>query len=137
MRASLPPSLITLFRPHEADLTSEFGMMGRVLDLAALAAALEPVWIRRVRDSGVRGGSFYLSTSAGGAEVRVSDAEVRLGPSGSGEPVDALGEGGLAHLLFRGFDGAAGERFGARPDASLLRTLFPEQDFVVWRADAF
>ena len=53
------------------------------------------------------------------------------------EPVGALGEGDLAHLLFRGFDGAAGVRFGARPDASLLRTLFPEQDFVVWRADAF
>jgi hypothetical protein len=55
---------MTLFRAHEADLTSEFGLMGRVLDVAALAAALEPVWIRRVRDSGIRGGSFYLSTSA-------------------------------------------------------------------------
>jgi hypothetical protein len=54
--------------------------------------------------------------------------ELRL--RGAGELVPS-------HLLFRGFDGAAGKRFDARPDSSLLRRLFPEQDFVVWRADAF
>jgi hypothetical protein len=137
LQAFLPPSLRTLFRPQETEVTSEFGLMGRVLDLAALAATLEPVWIRRVRESGARGGSFCLSTSSGRAEVRVSEEEVGLDPSGSGEPADALGEEDLAHLLFRGFDDAAGKRFDARPDSSLLQTLFPEQDFVVWRADAF
>jgi hypothetical protein len=90
-----------------------------------------------VRDSGVRGVSLYLSTGAGVARVRVDDADVRLEPSGSGESADALGEGNLAHLLFRGSNAAADERLGTRPDASLLRTLFPEKDFVVWRADAF
>jgi predicted N-acetyltransferase YhbS len=126
LRAFLPPSLRVLFRPRETEVTSDCGLMGRVLVLAALAATLEPVWIRCVRESGTRGGSFYLSTSAGRAEVRVSDEEVGLGPSGSGEPADALGEEDLAHLLFRGFDDAAGKRFDARPDSSLLQTLFPE-----------
>jgi hypothetical protein len=67
----------------------------------------------------------------------VSDEGVRLDSLGAGELANALGEEELAHLLFRGFDGAAGKRFDARPDSSLLRTLFPKQDFVVWRADAF
>jgi hypothetical protein len=111
--------------------------MGRVLDLPALTAALEPVWLRRVRESGGRGGSFHLATSAGSAEVWVSDEEVRLDTSGVGEPADTLDEGEFAHLLFRGFDEATGKRFGARSDSPLLQTLFPEQDFVIWRSDAF
>ena len=111
--------------------------MGRVIDLAALAAALEPVWIRRARASGAPAGSFRLATSAGRAEVWVGDEWVQLDSLGAGEPANALGEDELAHLLFHGFDAAAGERFDARSDSSLLRTLFPEQDFVVWRADAF
>ena len=134
LQAFLPPSLLTLFQPHEGEVMTEFGLMGRVLDLPTLATALQPVWLRRVRESGGRGGSFHLATSVDSAEVRVSDEEVRLDTSGVGEPADALDESEFAHLLFRGFDDAASKRFDARP---LLRTLFPEQDFVIWQADAF
>ena len=137
LQAFLPPSLLRLFQLHEGEVTTEFGLMGRVLDLPALTAALEPVWLRRVRESGGRGGSFHLATSAGSAEVWVSDEEVQLDTSEVGEPADALDESEFARLLFRGFDEAAGKRFGARSDSPLLRTLFPEQDFVIWRSDAF
>ncbi len=137
LRAHLPPSLKTLFRPGEAQIKTEFGLMGRVTDLAALVAAMERVWLQRVRRSDGRGGSLHLATSAGRAEVRVSDSGVRIDEREDDHAVEALGEGGLAHLLFRGFDAVGEERLGAREDASLLRTLFPAQDFVVWRADAF
>lgn len=115
----------------------EVGLMGRVTDLAALAAALEPVWLERVRSSGSRGGSFRLSTDAGCAEVRVSASGIRVGTQMDGDAAPLLDERAFAHLLFRGFDGAAGDLIGAQPNSSLLRVLFPEQDFVIWRADAF
>jgi predicted N-acetyltransferase YhbS len=137
LRAHLPRSLKTLFRPGEAQIKTEFGLMGRVTDLAALVAAVEPVWLQRVRQSDGRGGSLHLATSAGRAEVRVSNPGVRINEREDDYAVDALGEGDLAHLLFRGFDTVGEERLGAREDASLLRTLFPAQDFVVWRADPF
>jgi predicted N-acetyltransferase YhbS len=136
LRAFLPPSLRPLFQAHEREITPEFGLMGRVLDLPALAAALEPVWLRRVRESGGRGGSFRLATSVDSAELRVSAEEVRI-LRGVSEPAHALGERAFAHLLFRGFDEEAEERPGVGQDSSLLRTLFPAQDFVVWRSDAF
>ena len=111
--------------------------MGRVTDLAALVATMERVWLQRVRQSDVPGGSLHLATSAGQAEVRVSDSGVQIDEQNDDQAVDALGEEDLAHLLFRGLDDVGKERLGAREDASLLRTLFPAQDFVVWRADAF
>jgi hypothetical protein len=95
------------------------------------------MWLGRLRASGAQGASFHLSTNAGCTEVRVSGEEGRLDPSGGGEPADALDEGTFAHLLFRGFDGGVDERIGAGQDYSLLRALFPEQDFVIWQADAF
>ena len=58
LQAFLPPSLRTLLRAHEGEVTSEFGLMGRILDLPALAAALEPTWLRRMRKSGGRDGIF-------------------------------------------------------------------------------
>jgi predicted GNAT family N-acyltransferase len=137
LQAHLPPSLKTLFRPGEAQIKTEFGLMGRVLDLPALVAAMEPVWLQRVRQSDGRGGSLHLATSAGQAEVLVSESGVRVDEREDDHAANALGEGDLAHLLFRGFDDVGKERLGAREDASLLRTLFPTQDFVVWRADAF
>ena len=133
----LPPSLKTLFSPSEAQIKTEFGLMGRVTDLAALVATMERVWLQRVRQSDVPGGSLHLATSAGQAEVRVSDSGVQIDEQNDDQAVDALGEEDLAHLLFRGLDDVGKERLGAREDASLLRTLFPAQDFVVWRADAF
>jgi hypothetical protein len=119
-----------------SEVTSEFGLMGRVLDLSTLAAALEPTWLRRVRESGGQNGSFHLATSVGSAEVRVSAEEIRI-IQGISEPANALDERAFAHLLFRGFDEDAEGRLGVGQDLSLLRTLFPEQDFVVWQSDAF
>jgi hypothetical protein len=46
-------------------------------------------------------------------------------------------ERGFGRLLFRGFDASAAERLDDVRDAALLRALSPQQDFVVWRADAF
>lgn len=137
LRTHLPPSLKTLLRTGEVQIKTEFGLMGRVTDLAALVAAVEPVWLQRRRQSDGRGGSLHLAASAGRAEVQVSNSGVRINERKDDYAVDALGEGDLAHLLFRGFDAVGEERFGAREDASLLRRLFPEQDFVVWRADPF
>ena len=110
--------------------------MGRVIDLATLVAALEPAWLQRVRSSGSRGGSFRLSTDAGRAEVRVSASGIQVGTQEDGEVAPLLNERTFAHLLFRGLDETA-VHLGVQSDSDLLRVLFPEQDFVVWRADAF
>ncbi len=134
LQAFLPPSLRTLFRPGEGEIISEFGLMGRVINLAALVAALEPAWLGRARESGGRGGFFDLATSVGHARVTVGTDGIRIS---KGADEGALDEREFAHLLLRGFDDAASEWLGARPDSSLLRVLFPAQDFVVWRADAF
>ncbi|MDQ4106977.1 MAG: hypothetical protein M3157_07390, partial [Actinomycetota bacterium] len=133
--AQLPPSLMTMFRPHESEVASAFGLMGRALDVGALATALEPAWIRQLQSSGHRGGSLHVSGAAGRAEMRVDGSGVEVESRAS--QACALGEGEFAHLLFRGFDETAAGRLGDRPDSDLLRVLFPEQDFVVWRADAF
>ncbi len=137
IRGHLPPSLGTVFGPDKREVVGEFGLMGRVTDLTALAAALEPVWLERMRSSGSPGGSFRLSTDAGCAEVGVSSSGIRVGTQTGGDAAPLLDERAFAHLLFRGFDGAAGDLIGAQPNPSLLRVLFPEQDFVIWRADAF
>jgi hypothetical protein len=105
--------------------------MGRILDLPALATALEPTWLRRMRKSGGRDGTFQLATSVGSAEVRMNAKEIRT-IQGIGDPANALDERVFAHLLFRGFDEDAEARIGVGQDLSLLRTLFPEQDFVIW-----
>ncbi|MDP9440562.1 MAG: GNAT family N-acetyltransferase [Actinomycetota bacterium] len=137
IRANLPPSLRGLVIPTEGELVEEFALMGRVIDPEALVAALEPAWLRRMETSGSRGGSFRLSTRAGTAEVRASFSGVRVYRQETEGVRTSLGERAFAHLLLRGFDAAAGERVGTVRDPSLLAALFPEQDFVVWRADAF
>jgi hypothetical protein len=136
MRANLPPSLKGLF-PDEGEVIEEFGLMGRVIDLEALAAALGPVWLRRIEASGNRGGSFRLSTGAGTVEVRASASGIRVDWQGTEGAAISVDERGFGRLLFRGFDAGAAERLDDVRDAALLRTLFPQQDFVVWRADAF
>jgi predicted N-acetyltransferase YhbS len=137
IQANLPPSLRRTLLPTEGELVEEFGLMGRVIDLEAVAATLEPVWVRRIRASGNRDSSFRLSTSAGTAEVRVSASGIRLDRQETEGVVISVDERAFAYLLLRGFDVAADERVGTVRDSSLLRVLFPEQDFVVWRADAF
>lgn len=137
IQGHLPPSLRALFRPDEHEVIGEFGLMGRVLDLAALVATLEPVWLERMQSSGRRGGSFQLSTDAGRAEIRVSTSGIQIDTQTDGDETPLLDERAFAHLLFRGFDNAASDLIGAQPSASLLRVLFPKQDFVIWRAEAF
>src|SRR5215212_7342832 len=104
IRANLPPSLRGLLLPHEGELVEEFALMGRVIDAEALAAALEPVWLRRIKTSGNRGGSFRLSSAAGTAEVRVSASGIRIYRQGTEGAAISVGERAFAHLLFRGFD---------------------------------
>jgi len=136
IRVNLPPSLRRLLLSTEKELVEESGLMGRVIDLEAVAAALEPVWVRRIRTSGNRGDSFRLSTSAGTAEVRASVSGIRVDRQETEGVAISVEEPAFAHLLFRGFDAAA-ERVGTVPNPSLLQVLFPEQDFVVWWADVF
>ncbi len=135
-RANLPTSLKGLF-PDEGEVIEEFGLMGRVIDLEALAAALEPVWLRRIEASGNRGGSLRLSTGAGTVEVRASASGTRVDRQGAEGAAISVDERAFGHLLFRGFDASAAERLDDVRDAAPLRTLFLQQDFVVWRADAF
>ena len=52
------------------------------------------------------------------------------------EVVVLLNEDQFAHLLFHGFDERANHIIGEQFDRSFLRALFPEQDFVIWAADA-
>jgi hypothetical protein len=138
IQANLPPSLRGLLFSTEKELVEEFVLIGRVIDLEALAAALEPVWMRRIRTSDNRGDSFRLSTSAGTAEVQVNNSGIRVVRQETKGPTISVDERAFAHLLFRGFDaGAADQRVGTVRGPSLLRVLFPEQDFVVWRADVF
>lgn len=137
IQGHLPPSLIRmLFRPDEREVAVEAGLMGRVINVVALAATLEPVWLERMRSSGSRGGSFQLSTDAGRAEVRVSASGIEVDTQTDSDAAPLLDERAFAHLLFRGFDGSACDFIGAQ-NSSLLRVLFPQQDFVIWRADAF
>jgi hypothetical protein len=131
IRANLPPSLRGLLLPDERKLIEEFGLMGRVIDLEALAAALEPVWLRRIKTSGNRGGSFRLSAGAGTAEVRASSSGIRIYRQETEGVAISVDEQAFAYLLFRGFDTAADERVATVRDPSLLRVLFPAQDFVV------
>jgi GNAT superfamily N-acetyltransferase len=137
IRVNLPPSLRGLLFSTEKGFVEEFGLMGRVIDLEAVAAALEPVWVRRIRTVGNRGDSFRLSTSAGTAEVQASASGIRVDRQETEGVAISVDERAFAHLLFRGFDAAADERVGTVRRPSLLRVLFPEQDFVVWRADVF
>ena len=52
IQANLPPSLRGLLLSTEKELVEEFGLMGRVIDLQAVAAALEPGRCRRSLASG-------------------------------------------------------------------------------------
>ncbi len=90
IKGHLPPSLRTLFQPDEREVVDDTGLMGRAIDLGALVATLEPVWLRRMQSSGSPGGSFQLSADAGRAEVRVS---------ASGIAVDTQTDGDVAPLL--------------------------------------
>jgi hypothetical protein len=65
IRVNLPPSLRTLLRPDQTQITKGTGLMGRAIGLGAVAAALEPAWLGRARASGTRGGSFRVSMHAG------------------------------------------------------------------------
>lgn len=98
MRANLPPSLRGLLFPDERELVEEFGLMGRVIDLKVLAAALEPVWLRRIKTSGNRGGSFRLSTGAGTAAVWASVSGIRVDRRGTGGRAISVDERAFAHL---------------------------------------
>jgi len=105
---------------------------------AELLRVLEPLWRERLRAASGCEGALILSTSAGRAEVRIQNEEIQvseLPAAQTPEATPSLDEGAFAHLLFHGCDERAG-----RIDVvgiPCLRVLFPEQDFVIWPADAF
>ena len=112
--------------------------MGKAINLADLLGVLLPLWRERLRAAGGCKGRFILSISAGRAEVRILSEEIQvneLPAAVTPEATSSLDEGAFAHLLFHGCDERAG-----RIDVvgiPCLRVLFPEQDFVIWSADAF
>ena len=132
-----PPSLETLFAAEERQTVGEAGLMGRVVDLDALLHVLQPLWHQRLRGAMPPPVTLVLATSWGAAEIRASAAGLQIRRTDAAAAEQSLNEEELAHLLFHGFDTAAAELFDGRPDAPLLRALFPPQDFVLWMADAF
>jgi len=138
LQGQFPPSLRAVFLPGEANTLPESGLMGRAINLAELLRVLEPLWRERLRAAGGSEGALILSTSAGRAEVRIQNEEIQvseLPAAQTPEATPSLDEGAFAHLLFHGCDERAG-----RIDVvgiPCLRVLFPEQDFVIWSADAF
>ncbi|TMD47830.1 MAG: GNAT family N-acetyltransferase [Chloroflexi bacterium] len=138
LQGQFPPSLRAVFLPGEANTLPESGLMGRAINLAELLRVLEPLWRERLRAASGCEGALILSTSAGRAEVRIQNEEIQvseLPAAQTPEATPSLDEGAFAHLLFHGCDERAG-----RIDVvgiPCLRVLFPEQDFVIWSADAF
>ena len=138
LQGQFPRSLRAVFLPGEANTLPESGLMGRAINLAELLRVLEPLWRERLRAASGCEGALILSTSAGRAEVRIQNEEIQvseLPAAQTPEATPSLDEGAFAHLLFHGCDERAG-----RIDVvgiPCLRVLFPEQDFVIWPADAF
>lgn len=140
LQGQFPPSLRDIFLPREANTIPEFGLMGRAINLAELAHMLESLWRERLREAGGSEGAFTLSTSAGRAGVRVQNEQIQvieLPAAAAPETTPSLDEGAFAHLLFHGCDERAGSTIGDVVNMPYLRVLFPEQDFVIWQADAF
>jgi hypothetical protein len=134
VEAQLPRSLASVIPPDTRQAVEDAGLMGRVLDTLRLLHVLRPVLERRVEVAGLADNALYISTAAGAAELRVQDGQLTITGVELDHTQALLSENDLGHLLFHGFDA---ERFAGRSDAAMLRALFPAQDFVIWRADAF
>ena len=137
LQGQFPPSLRTFFLPGEFETIEEHGLMGRVINFAELIHALEPVWNERIREAGVTEGALLLSTSSGRITIQATRGYIRMNPSGVIGAQSSVDEQEFAHLLFHGFDERANNLPGKQADSSFLRALFPQQDFVIWQADAF
>jgi hypothetical protein len=111
--------------------------MGRVINLAALIQALEPQWNERIHAARTPARSLILATGSGQKVLDIRNAQIQASTPHGAVAAPLLSERELAHLLLRGFDVSATKLLGDRPDESVLRTLFPEQDFVIWLADVF
>jgi hypothetical protein len=108
IEAQFPPSVYDVVPATMRQIAPAPGLMGRTLDAQSLFNTLEPVLIDRAPGSG--------------------NIRTRLA---------SLSEADLGHLLFHGYDPVAARRFGHLQDADVLRSLFPEQDFIIWPSDAF
>lgn len=137
LQGQFPPSQWTVFYPGEFEIVPETGLMGRVINLAELLHSLKPMWRDLVHKAGMSQGAFSLSASAGSAKVQVTNRNIQVATQGVAKTVLALNELEFAHLLFHGFDERAKNLIEDRMDTSLLRVLFPKQDFVIWQADSF
>lgn len=140
LQGQFPPSLRDVFLPGEANTVPESGLMGRAINLAELVHVLEPLWCERLREVGGSEGAFTLLTSAGRVGIGIQNEEIQveeLSPTATLETRPSLNEGAFAHLLFHGCDERAGSTMGNVVNIPCLQVLFPEQDFVIWQADAF
>ena len=141
LQGQFPPSLRGVFLHGEFGIIpEEAGLMGRVINLAELLQVMEPVWRDRVREAETSEGVLWLATSSGHAVIQVTGRELQMDVLRAAEVREAvvlLNEDQFAHLLFHGFDERADHIIGEQFDRSFLRALFPEQDFVIWAADAF
>lgn len=137
LQGQLPPLLRAVFLPGEFGIIPESGLMGRVINLAELLHALDPLWHDRVQEAESSEGTLCLLTGAGNATLQVTMENIQVDMQDTSEAVPSLNEHEFAHLLFHGFDERAHHLLGDRPDASFLQALFPMQDFVIWQADAF
>ena len=122
-------------------------MAADMVDVGVVSQAVEPGQERSALPSipldGLPGlqehllGEIFGFWMAGRAEVQVTNGYLLVKVQGVAKEALHLNEREFAHLLFHGFDERARHHFGKRPDASFLRVLFPEQDFVIWQSDAF
>jgi predicted acetyltransferase len=139
LQGQFPRSLRAVFLPGEFEILPESALMGRAINLVELLHALEPLWCERVQVEKWSEGVLSLSTSAGRARVQAANGKINIQVEAPGvaEKVPSLDEREFAHLLFHGFDERANSLIRNQLDLSFLRVLFPEQDFVIWQADAF
>ena len=137
LQGHFPPSQRPIFRPGEFAIHPATPCMGRVINLAALIQALEPQWNERTQAARTPARSLILATGSGQKVLDIRNAHIQASIPHGAVAAPLLSERELAHLLLRGFDVSATKLLGDRPDESVLRTLFPEQDFVIWLADVF
>jgi len=137
LEGHFPTALRTLFRPEEHEIAVEEGLMGRVVNLDVLVRTLAPVWAARARAAGITEATFGLTSSDTRVAIALRDGELLVDSPAPDEPLPELSEQALGHLLLRGFDRAAEPLVGDRVAHTLIRALFPEQDLVIWPADAF
>ena len=131
VRGHLPPSLYGLFPPEDRGIVDAPGLMGRILNADALARSLsQPAG---QPGTSLRQCTIHVLTSSDPVEISLPLPAAET----AGDAAIVLTEEEFGQLLLHGYDTTAGELLGGRLDHARLHAMFPEQDFVIWQADAF